>query len=69
MCRRRPIAHDIPSSDANASNPQPSMNSNILLLDDDPDAVRVMVRILSGQGDLRFSTASGPLRRLLDKQS
>lgn len=40
------------------------MNSDILLVDDDPDAIKLLRRILAGQGNLRFATNGGDALRL-----
>jgi diguanylate cyclase (GGDEF)-like protein len=40
------------------------MNDNILLVDDDPGAIQLMGRILSGAGTLRFATNGGDALRL-----
>ena len=40
------------------------MNSDILLVDDDPDAIKLLHRILSGTGQLRFATSGEDALRL-----
>lgn len=40
------------------------MNENILLVDDDPGAIQLMGRILSGSGNLRFATSGMDALRL-----
>jgi diguanylate cyclase (GGDEF)-like protein len=40
------------------------MNSDILLVDDDPDAIKLLSRILSGAGKLRFATCGEDALRL-----
>ena len=40
------------------------MSSDILLVDDDPDAIKLLSRILSGSGNLRFATCGEDALRL-----
>src|SRR6202040_1975180 len=40
------------------------MSSDILLVDDDPDAIKLLSRILSGSGCLRFATTGEDALRL-----
>jgi diguanylate cyclase (GGDEF)-like protein len=40
------------------------MNNDILLVDDDPDTIKLLCRILAGSGDLRFATNGEDALRL-----
>ena len=42
----------------------PCMNSQILLVDDDPSSVRLLASILTGLGSLRFATSGAEALRL-----
>ena len=47
---------------------RPVVNTNILLVDDDPRTIQILARILAESGDLRFAT-NGPEALRLARES